>query len=128
MAESVLIVEDEPNIGMALEYMMQREGYELRRVENGDAALAAVAEAPPDLVLLDVMLPGRSGYDVCQTLRRDPALSGMKIVIMTAKGGRAEGEKSKALGADCLIRKPFAARELTETVRSLLGKPPSPDG
>lgn len=128
MARSILIVEDEPNIGMALEYLMQREGYELRRVEDGDAALAAVAEAAPDLILLDVMLPRRSGYEVCQSLRRDRALAHVKIVMMTAKGGAAEGEKTRALGADCLIRKPFATRELAAKVRELLGEPPAADG
>lgn len=120
MTKSILIVEDEPNIGMALEYMMQREGYELRRVADGEAALAAVAERAPDLILLDVMLPRRSGYEVCQSLREDPAFGRIKIVMMTAKGGAAEGEKSRALGADRMIRKPFASRELTATVRALL--------
>lgn len=128
MAKFILIVEDEPNIGMALEYMMQREGYRLRLVGDGEAALEAVAEEPPDLVLLDVMLPGKNGYEVCQTLRADPALASVRIVMMTAKGGAAEEEKSRALGADCLIRKPFATRELTDKVRELLGEPPPADG
>lgn len=128
MAQSILIVEDEPNIGMALEYLMKREGYELRRVDCGDAALDAVADAAPDLILLDVMLPDRSGYEICQRLREDPALGELKIVMITAKGGSSEGEKARAMGADCLIRKPFGSEELSGTVRALLSGQPAPDG
>lgn len=128
MTKAILIVEDEPNIGMALEYLMKREGYALRRVDNGEDAFAAVAEAAPDLILLDVMLPDRSGYEICQTLREDPGLADLKIVMITAKGGASEGEKARALGADCLIRKPFGSEELTGTVRALLAGEEVPDG
>lgn len=123
---SILIVEDERNTGMALAYLMEREGYRSRWVPDGDAALAAVAENPPDLVLLDAMLPGRSGYEVCQRLRGEASLRHLRIVMMTAKGGASEAEKIRALGADCLIRKPFSTQELTGSVRALLsGLPPT---
>lgn len=121
MPKSVLIVEDEANIGIALEYLMRKEGYRLRRVGDGDAALAAVEADPPDLILLDVMLPTRSGYELCQTIRLNPALKATKILLMTAKGGRNEREKGLALGADGFIAKPFATEELRAQVHRLLG-------
>ena len=121
MGKQVLIVEDEDSIALALEFLVAHEGHEARRVSTGPAALEAVAESRPDLVLLDVMLPGRTGYDVCQTLRRDPALEDMKIVILTAKGGAYEAEKGLALGADAFFEKPFSTQDLLATVRDLLG-------
>ncbi|HEU0220650.1 MAG TPA: response regulator [Paracoccaceae bacterium] len=124
MPKSVLIVEDEANIGIALEYLMRKDGYELRRVEDGEAALAAVEASPPDLILLDVMLPSRSGYDLCQTIRLNPALNRTKILLMTAKGGRNEREKGLALGADGFIAKPFATADLRAQVLRLLGDEP----
>ncbi len=121
MTKQVLIVEDEDSIALALEFLVQHEGHRARRVATGPDALAAVAEDKPDLVLLDVMLPGRTGYDVCQTLRRDPALDDMKIVILTAKGGAYEAEKGLALGADAFFEKPFSTQDLLATLRGLIG-------
>lgn len=120
MPKSVLVVEDEDSIALALEFLMGREGYELRRVGSGRAALEAIRERAPDLVLLDVMLPGCSGYEVCQAIRRDPALANTKILIMTAKGGEVERRKGLALGADAFVTKPFSTSELKATVRRLL--------
>lgn len=120
MPKSVLLVEDEDSIALALEFLMEREGYELRRVASGTDALAAIRERAPDLVLLDVMLPGATGYEVCQRIRRDPALAGTKILIMTAKGGEVEKRKGLALGADAFVAKPFSTVELKATVRRLL--------
>lgn len=124
MAKSVLIVEDEANIGIALEYLMRREGYDLRRIGDGAEVLAAVEADPPDLILLDVMLPHRSGYDLCQSIRLNPAFDKTKILLMTAKGGRNEREKGFALGADGFIAKPFATDELRAQVHRLLGDGP----
>jgi DNA-binding response OmpR family regulator len=118
--KSVLLVEDEDSIALALEFLMEREGYELRRVATGPAALDAVRERAPDLVLLDVMLPGCSGYEVCQSIRQDPALNGTRILMMTAKGGSMERRKGLALGADAFVAKPFSTAELKSTVRRLL--------
>lgn len=120
MPKSVLVVEDEDSIALALEFLMGREGYELRRVGSGPAAIEAIRERPPDLVLLDVMLPGSSGYEVCQSIRLDPALADTKILIMTAKGGEVERRKGLALGADAFMTKPFSTSELKTTVRRLL--------
>lgn len=121
MTAKVLIAEDEQNIAIALEYLMQREGYEVERVETGTEALERARAMHPDIILLDVMLPGRDGYDVCQTLRMDDATSQPKILMMTAKGGRNEREKGLAFGADDFIAKPFSTADLAARVRALLG-------
>ena len=119
---SILLVDDEPNIAVSLEYLMRREGYEVRVASDGDAALQCVRERKPDLLLLDVMMPKRDGYEVCQTLRSDPATADIKIVVLTAKGGAIEGEKALALGADAFFSKPFGLEELSRRVRELLGE------
>ncbi len=120
MAKRILIADDEPNIVLSLEFLMRRAGYEVEKVGDGDAALESVRRAPPDLVLLDVMMPRRDGFEVCQEIRRDPALAGVRIAMLTAKGREVEREKGLALGADSYITKPFATQEVLDTVRSLL--------
>ena len=120
MAHSVLIVEDEPNIVLSLEFLMKKAGYDVTVERDGDAALAAVAQAAPDLILLDVMLPKRNGYQVCESIRSDPALADIKIIMLTAKGRDAERDKGIALGADEYITKPFSTREVVDKVRQLL--------
>jgi len=120
MAHSVLIVEDEPNIVLSLEFLMKKAGYDVAVERDGDAALAAVAQGAPDLILLDVMLPKRNGYQVCESIRSDPALAGIKIIMLTAKGRDAERDKGIALGADEYITKPFSTREVVDKVRQLL--------
>jgi DNA-binding response OmpR family regulator len=118
----VLIAEDEPNIVTSLEFLMSQVGHEFRTAVNGEDALRMAAEFRPDLMLLDVMLPLKSGFDVCRTVRGDPALKKMKIVMLTAKGRETEVTKGLALGADAYITKPFATRELLDTVKRLLGE------
>ena len=121
MEKRVLIAEDEPNIAVSLEYLMQQSGYEFQIVTNGIDALRAAWEFRPDLVLLDIMLPLKNGFEVCQSMRETPELSRVKIVMLTAKGRDTELAKGLALGADAYITKPFATRELLETVKRLLG-------
>jgi DNA-binding response OmpR family regulator len=121
MKRKVLIADDEPNIVISLQYLMERSGYEIRTVTNGDDALRAAQDFRPDLMLLDVMLPRRNGFEVCQTIRESPELNQVKIVMLTAKGRETEITKGLALGADAYITKPFATRELLETVGRLLG-------
>jgi DNA-binding response OmpR family regulator len=120
MAHKVLIADDEPNIVLSLEFLMEREGYEIRVAKNGDEALAQVAEFMPDLVLLDVMLPRRDGFEVCQQIRANPDWRDVKIVMLTAKGRDTEMQKGLALGADAYITKPFATKELVARVKQLL--------
>jgi DNA-binding response OmpR family regulator len=120
VARSVLIVDDEPNIVLSLEFLMRQAGYEVRIARDGEAALAAMETAVPDLVLLDVMLPKRDGYDLCQTIRDDPRWRGVRILMLTARGREIEREKGLALGADDYITKPFSTREVVERVKQLL--------
>jgi DNA-binding response OmpR family regulator len=121
MTKKVLIVDDEPNIVMSLEFLMKKAGFEVAVARDGEEALAQVASVGPDLVLLDVMMPRKSGYEVCEALRADPARAGMKIVMLTAKGRETEVAKGMALGADAYVTKPFSTKDLVAQVTSLLG-------
>jgi DNA-binding response OmpR family regulator len=121
MAARVLIADDEPNIVLSLEFLMQASGYQVRTVGDGQEALEAVRAFRPDLVLLDVMMPTRNGYEVCRAIREDPALAATKVVLLTAKGRDSDAEKGLALGADAYVTKPFATRDLVAQVRALLG-------
>ena len=117
----ILIADDEPNIVISLEFLMTQAGFEVESVGNGEAALDAVRRNPPDVLLLDVMLPVRDGFEVCQTIRQNPSYAGLKIVMLTAKGRDTEITKGLALGADAYVTKPFATRELLATVKNLAG-------
>ena len=121
MAKFVLIVDDEPNIVLSLEFLMKKEGYEVLSVANGAEAMQAITEKTPDLILLDVMMPRKDGYEVCQELRATPPWKDIKIIMLTAKGRDVEREKGLALGANDYITKPFSTQELVEKVKSLLG-------
>ncbi|ABA79747.1 response regulator [Rhodobacter sphaeroides] len=118
----ILVVEDEDNIAIALDYLITREGYEHDRVASGAEALGRIRSTHPDLVLLDVMLPEVSGYEICQGVRLDPTLAHVKILMMTARGSAIERKKGLALGADGFISKPFELKALREEVRRLLGE------
>jgi DNA-binding response OmpR family regulator len=120
MAKKVLIVDDEPNIVLSLEFMMKKEGFDVAVAGDGDAALEKVASFGPDLVLLDVMMPNKSGYEVCELLRADPARAGLKIVMLSAKGRESEVAKGVALGADAYVTKPFSTKDLVAQVKVLL--------
>ena len=123
MAASVLIVDDENSIALSVQHLMRREGYDVRVARDGEAALAAMAEHPADVVLLDIMIPKRDGYDVCQTIRANPAWHGTRIIMVSAKGREIEVEKGMALGADAYMTKPFSTRELALKVKSVLEEP-----
>ena len=118
--KQVLLVEDEDNIALALEFLIGRKGFGLRRVASGDAAVEALRSDRPDLVVLDVMLPEKSGYEICQMIRQDEALRGVKVLMMTARGGEVERRKGMALGADAFFTKPFDTRALTDEIAHLL--------
>jgi DNA-binding response OmpR family regulator len=120
----ILIVDDEPNIVLTLEFLMKREGYEPAVAGDGEAALAAIERAAPDLVLLDVMLPRLDGFEVCRRLRADERRRGLKILMLSAKGRDAEMAKGLALGADAYVTKPFATKDLVLAVKRLLGDAP----
>ncbi|MGC3872860.1 response regulator transcription factor [Halomonas sp. GXIMD04776] len=116
----VLVVDDEPNIVLSLEFLMQRAGFEVITAENGEQALALVADQAPDLVLLDISLPGISGFDVLERLRADTAHKRLLIIMLTAHGREVEREKGLALGADDYITKPFSTQALVDKVKGLL--------
>jgi DNA-binding response OmpR family regulator len=121
MRKKVLIADDEPNIVVSLEFLMRQKGYEVRVVHAGDDALRAIAEFAPDLVLLDVMMPGMSGYEVCQKIRENPAWQAIKVVILSAKGRDVEVSKGMAVGADAYVTKPFSTRDLIARIEQMLG-------
>lgn len=123
MAPSVLVVDDEPNIVLSLEFLLRQVGYDVRVARDGEQALDSIAQAKPGLVLLDVMMPKRDGYDVCQTIRANPDWADVRIIMLTAKGRDVEREKGLALGADEYITKPFSTRDVVEKVRQFLGAP-----
>ena len=116
----ILVVEDEDNIATALEFLITREGYDHDRVANGGEALPRIRDTRPDLVLLDVMLPEVSGYEICEGIRTDPSLSDIKVLMMTARGSVIERRKSLELGANGFISKPFELKDLRDEVRRLL--------
>jgi DNA-binding response OmpR family regulator len=122
MAKKILIADDEPNIVISLEFLMQRNGYEVKTAGDGDAALRLVTEFRPDLILLDIMLPLKSGYEVCQKIRENPDVSATKVVMITAKGRDIEVAKGLALGADAYITKPFSTQDLLDQVKRLLSE------
>ncbi len=124
----VLIVDDEPNIVTALEFLLERRGYAVRVATNGEEALALVESYRPDVMLLDVMMPKRSGYEVCQKVRERPDMQHVKVVMLSAKGREAEVNKGLSLGADLYITKPFSTQELVERIDALLGAAAKPGG
>ena len=122
MTAKILIADDEPNILVSLEYLMQREGFEVLLAHDGDEALALLRSARPDLLLLDVMMPGRDGFEVCQALRADEALKHTLVIMLSAKAREADIAKGLGVGADAYMTKPFSTRALVQGVRDLLAR------
>lgn len=122
MGKKVLIADDEPNIVVSLEFLMKQRGYVVRVASDGEDALKAVGEFGPDLILLDVMMPRMSGYDLCQKLRENPTWAGIKVIMLSAKGRDIEVSKGMAVGADAYVTKPFSTKDLMNKVQELLGE------
>jgi DNA-binding response OmpR family regulator len=120
MGKKILIADDEPNIVAALEFLLRRGGHEVFIARDGEEALNLVGTCGPDLVLLDVMMPLCSGYEVCRRLRETTDSRHIKIVMLSAKGREAEVNKGLALGADLYVTKPFSTRELMAKIAALL--------
>lgn len=120
MTQKILIVDDEPNIVISLEFLMKKEGFQVAVATDGEEALAHAATFCPDLILLDVMMPKKSGFEVCEALRADPAQSAVKIVMLTAKGRESEVAKGLAVGADAYVTKPFSTKDLVAQVKAML--------
>lgn len=119
----VMVIEDEDNIALALDYLLTRDGHDHSRMASGAGAVQAIREQQPDLVLLDVMLPEVSGYQIVQEMRADPRLAATRVLMMTARGSVVERRKGMALGADGFIAKPFELSELRAEMARLLQKP-----
>lgn len=120
MGARILIAEDEPNIVTSLEFLLQERDYEVRVARDGEEALRLVESFMPDLMLLDVMMPLRNGFEVCRRIRENPALQRVKIVMLSARGRDAERDRGLALGADAYVTKPFSTKDLLAKVGELL--------
>ena len=120
MAPSILVAEDERNLVEALSFLMQRAGYEVHVARDGPATVEMARRLGPDLVLLDVMLPGLDGFAVVEALNREPGGKRPRIVMLTAKGHEKDRRKAELLGVDDYVTKPFSNRDVVERVRSLL--------
>ena len=124
MTHKVLIADDEPNILISLEYLMKREGFAVSVARDGQQAIDAILRERPDLVLLDVMMPVKTGFEVCQEVRASEAVKDTLILMLTAKGRETDLAKGLALGANAYMTKPFSTRELVSRVRDMLEQTP----
>ena len=122
MAKEILIVDDEPNVAVPIQFLMEQQGYRVMIAERGEDALDLIYQYKPDLLLLDIMLPGIDGYEVCEIVRLNPNFRKVKIIFLTAKGREEEIAKGLALGADAYITKPFSNTERVAKVKELLEK------
>jgi two-component system alkaline phosphatase synthesis response regulator PhoP len=124
VAKKILIVDDEPNILTALEFFLQRSGYDVIVAQDGETALDQVEQHLPDLVLLDVMMSGISGYEVCQRMRAHAEWQHIKIVMLSAKGREVEVNKGLSIGADSYVTKPFSNKGLVDKIEEVLQSAP----
>lgn len=121
MAKRVLLIEDEPNIIEAISFILSRDGWTVHTHSDGETANARVKATPPDLVILDVMLPGKSGYDILRDIRADPDTAALPVLMLTARGQTRDREMAQELGASHYMVKPFSNAEVLEQVRALVG-------
>jgi DNA-binding response OmpR family regulator len=124
--KTILIADDEPNIIAAIEFLLQQDGHEVLTAQNGEQALRLVEARVPDLVLLDVMMPLKSGYEVCKHIRERADWGHIKIVMLSAKGREAEVSKGLSMGANLYVTKPFSTRELMANIKGLLDQRSQP--
>ena len=116
----ILAVDDEPNILMSIEFILDMEGYEVHTARDGDDALETAERIRPDLILLDINMPRKDGYEVCRILRQRENMAGTKVIMLTAKGQALERKKGLEVGADEYVTKPFSADELLSAIRTCL--------
>ena len=121
MPQTILVVEDEPNIVESLSFLMKKAGFVVRVARDGNTAIRTIESEAPDLVLLDIMMPRRDGYEVCRTIRANPDWDDVRIIMLSAKGRDLDRRKGLELGADDYITKPFSTREIVERVHEILG-------
>lgn len=125
MSQTILIVEDEPNIVIPLQFTLEQNGYQVIVATTGEEGLEKIETGSPDLILLDIMLPGIDGYEVCQKVRDNPASRGTKVVFLSAMGREMDVAKGMLLSADAYIIKPFSIFDVINKVNELLGGPDS---
>jgi DNA-binding response OmpR family regulator len=116
----ILVVDDEPNILMSIEFILDMEGYKVHTARDGDEALEVAERVRPDVILLDVNMPRKDGYEVCRILRERADMAGIKVIMLTAKGQTLEKKKGLEVGADEYVTKPFSADELLHTIRTCI--------
>lgn len=121
MAKKIMVVDDEPYIARVIKFKLEQEGYTVISANDGQSGLQKIKEEKPDLVLLDVMMPGLSGYEVCQKIKEDADLAGIPVVILTAKGQERDREQGLTMGASDYITKPFSPNRLLELVKNMIG-------
>jgi DNA-binding response OmpR family regulator len=118
--KKILAVDDEPNILMSIEFILEMEGYEVHLARDGEEALEVAERARPDLILLDVNMPRKDGYEVCRILREREDMAGTKVIMLTAKGQTLEKKKGLEVGADEYVTKPFSAEDLLKKIRTMI--------
>jgi DNA-binding response OmpR family regulator len=123
MPQKILIVDDEPNIVIPLQFLMEQNGYSTLVAQSGEEALESISKEKPDLVLLDIMLPGVDGFEVCEIVRLNPEWRKIRIIFLTAKGRDVDIAKGMVLGADEYITKPFSNQQIIDAVTKLLEEP-----
>lgn len=119
MATRILITEDEPNIVESLTFILNRAGYDVSSVADGEAAMHRLRSNPPDIMVLDVMLPKLNGFEVLKLVKSDPLLKSLPVVILTAKGQTHDRQLAEEIGADAFVTKPFSNRDLIDQIRKL---------
>lgn len=117
----ILVADDEPYLVRSLTFVLNKEGYDTSVARDGEEALERIREAKPDLMFLDIMMPKKDGYQVCQEVKSDPDLKDIYIIMLTAKGQQADRERALSAGADEFITKPFSPLEILARVKALLG-------
>lgn len=123
MPKKILIVDDEPNIVIPLQFLMEQNGYLALVAQSGEEALEMISKERPDLVLLDIMLPGVDGFEVCEIIRLNPEWRNTRVIFLTAKGRDVDIAKGMVLGADEYITKPFSNQQIIGSVKKLLEEP-----
>ena len=121
MSKRLLLIEDEPNIIEAISFILSRDGWHVASHSSGTTAMERLRAEPPDVVILDVMLPNRSGYDVLNDIRADAAIKDVPVLMLTARGQKKDRELAEKLGASRFMTKPFSNGEILDTVRELAG-------
>ena len=120
MGRRVLLIEDEPNIVTAISFLLSRDGWEVRTHHDGADAVEVIRAARPDLVILDMLLPGRSGLDILRSLRAEPTTAGLPVLMLTARGATRDRALAESSGASRFMAKPFSNSEILASVRELV--------